>query len=92
MRDLLISCTAGYWNRNILIDTNEEEEFDLENELIISYLPNEKKIDGLELKNAKLREEEFNNIERVVLNGCQELFKRLRKVLLDYAHKKMLVF
>jgi ribonuclease PH len=92
MRDLLISCTAGYWNRNILIDTNEEEEFDLENELIISYLPNEKKIDGLELKNAKLREEEFKNIERVVLNGCQELFKRLRKVLLDYAHKKMLVF
>lgn len=56
MRDLLISCTAGYWNRNILIDTNEEEEFDLENELIVSYLPNEKKIDGLELGKAKLRE------------------------------------
>jgi hypothetical protein len=64
----------------------------LENELIVSYLPNEKKIDGLELGNAKLREEEFQRVERVVLDGCEELGKRLRKVLVTYAHKKMLVF
>ena len=31
-------------------------------------------------------------VERVVLGGCEELVKRLRKVLVDYAHKKMLVF
>ena len=43
----------------------------MENELIVSYLPNEKKIDGLELGNAKLREEEFQSVERVVLGGCE---------------------
>jgi hypothetical protein len=46
----------------------------------------------LDLKDAKLREEEFRNIEQVVLGGCEQLYKRLRKVLIDHAHKKMLVF
>jgi exosome complex component RRP41 len=31
MKDLLISCTVGYENGRLLIDTNEEEEYEVSN-------------------------------------------------------------
>lgn len=47
MRDLLISCTAGMLYGNVLIDTNEDEEYDVTNELTLSYLNSERKMDCL---------------------------------------------
>lgn len=38
MRDILISCTVGSLNGKVLVDPNDEEEYDISNEFVISYL------------------------------------------------------
>ena len=47
MKDILVSCTVASVNAQYFIDTNEEEEFDLTNEVIVSYLQRLKQIDYL---------------------------------------------
>ena len=39
MRDLLVSCTVANYSGSYLVDTNEEEEYERDNEMIVSYLP-----------------------------------------------------
>jgi exosome complex component RRP41 len=57
MRDLLVSCTVGNLGNIQVIDPTDEEEYDLTNETIVSYLQNEQKIDCLELRKAKIKQE-----------------------------------
>ena len=47
MRDTIISCTVGTIGTKILVDPNENEQYDIANELVISYLPRSKSIDCL---------------------------------------------
>ena len=56
MRDILLSCTVGTLNSEIVVDPNEEEEYELANEFVISYLPDSCTLDCLELKRAKIKE------------------------------------
>lgn len=92
MKDLLVSCTVGAYNSQYLIDTNDEEEFDTANEVVVSYLQREKQIDYLELRKAKIKEEELTKLYRLTMKGCEELYRRIRKSLFDHAYEKMLVF
>lgn len=59
---------------------------------MVSYLNNESRIDFLELYDAKMKEEELKKIYNIAIRGCHELHKKIRRSLMDYARKKMLVF
>ena len=92
MTDLLVSCNVGSFNGNYIVDTNDEEEYEIANEMVVSYLNNQSKIDFIELQKAKVKEEELKKVYGLAIKGCYELHKKIRKCLLDYARKKMLVF
>jgi exosome complex component RRP41 len=92
MRDILISCTVGSLNGRILVDPNDEEEYEVTNEFIISYLRESHNLDCLELKKAKLREEQLKELHGAAIRSCEELYGRVRKALLNYSVKKMLIF
>jgi ribonuclease PH len=92
MSDLLVSCTAAVHSGNCMLDTNEEEEYDTDNELVVSYISNESRIDFLELRNAKVKEDELKKVYGIAKKGCAELHSKIRRSLMDYARKKLLVF
>jgi exosome complex component RRP41 len=92
MKDLLISCTVGTLNGKILVDINEEEEYEVANEFIISYLHGSKLIDCVELKKAKIKEDTLKQMHAFAIGSCGELYQQIRKALLDYSVKKMLIF
>lgn len=92
MRDLLVSCTVGALNGRVVTDPNEEEERDLANEFVISYLRESQTLDCVELRKAKLREEGLKELHGAAVGSCEELYGRLRRALLEYSVKKMLIF
>lgn len=57
MKDLLTSCTVGNCNGQLQVDLNEEEEYERENEMIVTYSQTEQKIDLVEMSKGKLRED-----------------------------------
>ena len=56
MKDMLVSCTVGTLNTRIVVDPSEEEEYELANEFVISYLSGSNNLDCVELKKAKIKE------------------------------------
>ena len=57
MKDMLVSCTVGMIGPRIIVDPSENEEYDLVNEFVISYLPGSQNLDCVELKKAKIKED-----------------------------------
>ncbi len=45
MRDMLVSCTVGTLNSRVIIDPNEDEEYEIANEFVISYLHDTNNLD-----------------------------------------------
>lgn len=59
---------------------------------MISYLPGSKKLDCIELKRAKIKEETLREIHQVAVESCCELYARIRKELVSSSLKNMLIF
>ena len=64
MRDLVVSCTVGTLLGNIVIDTNEEEEYELANEFVVSYLQGSGTLDCVSLRKAKIKEDGVRSIQK----------------------------
>jgi ribonuclease PH len=71
MKDMLVSCTVGTLNTRVLVDPNEEEEYEIANEFVISYLPGSTNLDCVELKRAKIKEETLRQIHKTAVSSCQ---------------------
>lgn len=59
---------------------------------MISYLSGTKSLDCVELKKAKLKEEQLKEIYRVAVSSCWELYKRMKRVMVASSLKNMLIF
>lgn len=92
MKDLLVSCTVGTLNSRVLVDPNEDEEYDIANEFVISFLPDTKYLDCVELKKAKIKEDTLKELYRSAIQSCDELYQRIRKALVNHSLKQMLIF
>jgi exosome complex component RRP41 len=92
MKDLVVSCTVGTLQGLTVVDTNEEEEYELANEFVVSYLQGSGTLDCVSLRKAKVKEEGVRAIQKEAIASCQLLYQRFRKALLDYSIKKMLIF
>lgn len=55
MKDLVVSCTVGTLMGTTVVDTNEEEEYELSNEVVVSYLNGSNNLDCFSLKKAKVK-------------------------------------
>jgi hypothetical protein len=54
MKDLVVSCTVGTLQGLTVVDTNEEEEYELANEFVVSYLQDSGTLDCVSLRKAKV--------------------------------------
>jgi len=51
-----------------------------------------KSLDCVELKKAKLKDEQLKEIYRVAVSSCWELYKRMKRVMVASSLKNMLIF
>lgn len=97
MRDFLISATVGFRNGPLLgfdhhySDVTTEETYDLENELIVSFIYNKHMVDYIELKEAKLTGESLKKLLELAVSGCNTTYRRMKDALLENAFRQVLI-
>ena len=60
--------------------------------MVVSYIQSLKKVDCVELKNGKIMEAELRKMYGITFESCETVYQRVRKVLVEYSQKKMIVF
>ncbi|XP_013589406.1 PREDICTED: exosome complex component RRP41-like [Brassica oleracea var. oleracea] len=80
MRDLSVSCSAGYLNSTPLLDLNYVEDSAGGADVTVGILPKLDKVTLLQM-DAKLPMETFETVFALASEGCKAIAERVRKVL-----------
>jgi len=68
---------------------NQEEEKNCKGNLIIIYSPRKQKISYVDLKNAKVQMEHFNELLSLAEKGCVQIADTMRQHLLRHIVQKL---
>ncbi|ESQ43916.1 hypothetical protein EUTSA_v10006211mg [Eutrema salsugineum] len=82
MRDLAVSCSAGYLNSTPLLDLNYLEDSAGGADVTVGILPKLDKVTLLQM-DAKLPMETFETVFALASEGCKAIAERIREVLLE---------
>ncbi|XP_010413376.1 PREDICTED: exosome complex component RRP41 homolog [Camelina sativa] len=80
MRDLAVSCSAGYLNSTPLLDLNYVEDSAGGTDVTVGILPKLDKVTLLQM-DAKLPMETFETVFALASEGCKAIAERIREVL-----------
>ncbi|CAA7023084.1 unnamed protein product [Microthlaspi erraticum] len=80
MRDLAVSCSAGYLNSTPLLDLNYVEDSAGGADVTVGILPKLDKVTLLQM-DAKLPMETFETVFALASEGCRAIAERIREVL-----------
>ncbi len=90
LRDMIVGCSAGKVNGQIVVDVGEAEDKDGEADLPIAVMPNLKRVVLLQM-DGKLTHEEFKRAFEIALKGAYELYEEQKKALKKLIEEMSLV-
>ncbi|MEE9323829.1 MAG: exosome complex exonuclease Rrp41 [Candidatus Aenigmarchaeota archaeon] len=82
MRDLVTSIAAGKIGKEYLLDLAGKEEEVTECDLPIAYMPREKKFTLIQM-DGNISKVDMENVIKLAVKGCEELYNHQRKALLE---------
>ena len=82
MRDLVTSMAAGKIGKEYVLDLAGKEEETTECDLPIAYMPREKKFTLLQM-DGNISKGDMENIIKLAVKGCEELYNHQKKALLE---------
>ena len=72
-------------------DITSEEGFELENELVVSFVAGKQLVDFIELREAKVNSDTFRRLNALAVKGCNILYSRMKQALIENALKQVLI-
>lgn len=82
MHDLVTSIAAGKIGKEYVLDLAGKEEETTECDLPIAYMPREKKFTLLQM-DGNIPKGDMENIIKLAVKGCEELYRHQKKALLE---------
>lgn len=80
MRDLIVSCSAGKVDGNIVLDIAGKEDTEGDLDLAIAYHPNKKLITLLQMDGIATRDE-LKDIVSLAIKGCEKIYEEQKNAL-----------
>lgn len=80
MRDLVVACSAGKVDGEIVLDLNDIEDKEGEADLPVAYMPKLGKVTLLQMDGV-LTQEEFDRSLKLALEGCKKIYEFQKEAL-----------
>ncbi len=83
MKDLIVACTAGKYNGELIVDLDQEEDNNGEADIAFGILPNKNEIVLLQM-DGLLSKDEFLKLVEMLKDSCRKIYEEQVKAIKNY--------
>jgi len=83
MKDLIVACTAGKYNGELIVDLDQEEDNNGEADVSIGILPNKNEVVLLQM-DGLLSKDEFLKLVEMLKDSCKKIYEEQVKAIKNY--------